>query len=114
MARSRTPKRAPRKPAQPEAAGEPPRLWAPWRGAYLRAVAKPGRGCIFCFGTLGAREHRRRLVLYAGPLALVMAMPSVLVCPGSASVAAASLVPVTRVLTLDAFETPRDRLNTAS
>lgn len=72
MARSRTANRARRKVAQPEAAGEPPRLWAPWRGAYLSAGAKPGRGCIFCFGTLGARERRRRLVLYTGPLALVM------------------------------------------
>jgi ATP adenylyltransferase len=50
----------------------PLRLWAPWRGAYLRIAGKPGRECIFCFGTLGARERRRRLVLYAGPLALVM------------------------------------------
>ena len=48
------------------------RLWAPWRGAYLRIAGKPGHECIFCFGTLGARERRRRLVLYAGPLALVM------------------------------------------
>ena len=72
MARSRTPKRAPRKPASPETAGEPPRLWAPWRGTYLSASAEPGGGCIFCFGALGARERRRRLVLYAGPLALAM------------------------------------------
>ena len=74
MARSRTPKRAPRKPARPTpASGEPPpRLWAPWRGAYLRVAGKPGRECIFCFGAPGARERRRRLVLYAGPLALVM------------------------------------------
>jgi ATP adenylyltransferase len=48
------------------------RLWAPWRGAYLRTAGKPRAGCIFCFGALGARERRRRLVLYAGPLALVM------------------------------------------
>jgi ATP adenylyltransferase len=72
MARSRTANRARRKVAPPEAASGPPRLWAPWRGAYLSASAERGRGCIFCFGTLGAREHRRRLVLYAGPLALVM------------------------------------------
>lgn len=74
MARSRTPKRrARRKPARPEAEGAAPlRLWAPWRGAYLRIAGKPGRECIFCFGTPGARERRRRLVLYAGPLALVM------------------------------------------
>ncbi|MGH7915273.1 MAG: HIT family protein [Candidatus Binataceae bacterium] len=67
MARSRTPR-----PARPEPASGSARLWAPWRAAYLRAVTKRRRGCIFCFGTLGARERRRRLVLYAGPLALVM------------------------------------------
>lgn len=67
MARSRTPRRA-----RPEAAGGPARLWAPWRAAYLRIAAAPTHGCIFCFGALGARERRRRLVLYAGPLALVM------------------------------------------
>lgn len=74
MTRIRTPKRARRKPARPKPAarGEPTRLWAPWRGAYLRTAAKPGRECIFCFSTPGARERRRRLVLYAGPLALVM------------------------------------------
>jgi ATP adenylyltransferase len=79
MARSRTPKHArrksaPRKSARPEAAasGQPLRLWAPWRGAYLPTAGAPGRGCIFCFGTLGATERHRRLVLYAGPLALVM------------------------------------------
>lgn len=80
MAASRTPRRAPRKPArppeparpEPPASGEPLRLWAPWRGAYLRIAGKPGRECIFCFATPGARERRRRLVLYAGPLALVM------------------------------------------
>ncbi|HVB81154.1 MAG TPA: HIT domain-containing protein [Candidatus Binataceae bacterium] len=67
MARSKTPRRA-----RPRVASGPARLWAPWRAAYLKAAAQPGRGCIFCFGTLGARERRRRLVLYAGPLALVM------------------------------------------
>ena len=67
MARSRTPRRA-----RPEAASGPARLWAPWRAAYLRTAAAPARGCIFCFGALGARERRRRLVLYEGPLALVM------------------------------------------
>ena len=73
MARSRTPRRARRKPARPEAlSGAPPRLWAPWRASYLHAAATPGRGCIFCFGEPNARERRRRLVLYAGPLALVM------------------------------------------
>src|SRR5690348_7164844 len=79
MARSRTPRPVRRKSARPEpvrptaAAGDgPARLWAPWRGAYLRVAGQPGRECIFCFGTPGARERRRRLVLHAGPLALVM------------------------------------------
>ncbi len=57
---------------RPEAPGAPARLWAPWRAAYLRVAARPARGCIFCFGTLDAAQRRRRLVLYAGPLALVM------------------------------------------
>ena len=68
MALSRTPRRA-----RPDAASGPARLWAPWRAAYLRAIAGSApRGCIFCFGTLGVRERRRRLVLWAGPLAVVM------------------------------------------
>jgi ATP adenylyltransferase len=77
MARSRTPKPVRRKsvrpkPARPEPISGPPRLWAPWRAAYLHVAGKPGRECIFCFSAAGARERRRRLVLYAGPLALVM------------------------------------------
>jgi ATP adenylyltransferase len=78
MARSRTPRPVRRKPprrkgaAQKLASGGPPRLWAPWRGAYLRIAGKPGRECIFCFDMPGARERRSRLVLHAGPLALVM------------------------------------------
>jgi ATP adenylyltransferase len=73
MARSTTPKRGPRRTARPKAAGgEPPRLWAPWRGAYLRTAGKADKACIFCFGEPDAPERRRRLVLYAGPLALVM------------------------------------------
>jgi ATP adenylyltransferase len=67
MARARTPKRA-----RPDGAAGPARLWAPWRAAYLRVAGRPGRGCIFCFDDPDARERRRRLVLYAGPLALVM------------------------------------------
>ena len=69
MARSTTSRRA--RP-EPVGGGAPARLWAPWRSAYLRTAGRARRGCIFCFGTLGARERRRRLVLYAGPLALVM------------------------------------------
>ncbi len=58
--------------ARPEAHGAPARLWAPWRAAYLSAAGKPARGCIFCFGELSAGERRRRLILWAGPQALVM------------------------------------------
>lgn len=48
------------------------RLWAPWRSAYLAAARERTQQCIFCLGLLDARSRRRRLVLYAGPLALVM------------------------------------------
>jgi len=68
MAGSRTSRRARLDAGAPA----PPRLWAPWRSAYLRVAGRASRKCIFCFGALGARERRRRLVLYAGPLALVM------------------------------------------
>lgn len=72
MARRATSRTTTPRRVRPEARGGPARLWAPWRAAYLRAAAKPARGCIFCFGKLGARERRARLVLYAGPLAVVM------------------------------------------
>jgi ATP adenylyltransferase len=57
---------------RPEAPNGSARLWAPWRAAYLRKMAQPPDGCIFCFDALGAAERRSRLVLYAGPLAVVM------------------------------------------
>jgi ATP adenylyltransferase len=47
-------------------------LWAPWRSTYLRAARARPRACIFCLGRLSERTCRRRLVLYAGPVALVM------------------------------------------
>jgi ATP adenylyltransferase len=47
-------------------------LWAPWRGAYIKAARSETARCIFCFGTLNQASRRRRLVLYAGPQALVM------------------------------------------
>jgi ATP adenylyltransferase len=50
----------------------PALLWAPWRSAYVTHKPHGVTRCIFCFGRLGAVERRRRLVLYAGPLALVM------------------------------------------
>jgi ATP adenylyltransferase len=56
---------------EPRAAGLE-RLWAPWRSAYLTATRSRTDGCIFCFDRLDAPARRRRLVLYAGPLALVM------------------------------------------
>jgi ATP adenylyltransferase len=63
-------RRTPRSSARPEAA--PSLLWAPWRSAYV-GKARAGRlSCIFCFGRIGAEARRRRLVLYAGRLALVM------------------------------------------
>jgi ATP adenylyltransferase len=61
-----------RRPSRPEAAAELRRLWAPWRAQYVRKAAGTGERCIFCFGALGAAARRRRLVLYAGPAALVM------------------------------------------
>lgn len=53
-------------------AAEPLRLWAPWRSAYLATVRARAKKCIFCVGRLGERGRRGRLVLYQGPLALVM------------------------------------------
>ena len=60
-----------RDPPEAAAAGYQ-RLWAPWRSAYLAATRQPSRRCIFCFGSLKAVARRQKLVLYAGPLALVM------------------------------------------
>ncbi len=48
------------------------RLWAPWRATYLRAARAGSGACIFCIGQLSERRRQRRLVLYAGPAALVM------------------------------------------
>jgi len=47
-------------------------MWAPWRSAYLTVADKPAKRCIFCFGRLGAKGMRERLVLYAGRCAVVM------------------------------------------
>ena len=65
-------RRTPRNSAPPDSAGVPALLWAPWRSAYVTHKPHGVTRCIFCFGRLGAVERRRRLVLYAGPLALVM------------------------------------------
>jgi ATP adenylyltransferase len=65
-------RRIPRRRARPESAAAPALLWAPWRSAYVTRAPQSSDGCIFCFGRLSAVTHRRRLVLYAGPLALVM------------------------------------------
>src|ERR1700723_1954055 len=65
-------RRTPRNSAPPDSAGVPALLWAPWRSAYVTRKPRGTARCIFCFGRVGARERRRRLVLYAGPLALVM------------------------------------------
>jgi ATP adenylyltransferase len=48
------------------------RLWAPWRSAYLTRTRSTPQRCIFCLRRLGAVQLSRRLVLYAGPQALVM------------------------------------------
>ena len=64
-------RRAPRGSARPEAA-PPALLWAPWRSAYVGQTPLGGADCIFCMGRIGAATRRRRLVLYAGRLALVM------------------------------------------
>src|SRR6202158_2715881 len=63
-------RRTPRRSARPEAA--PSLLWAPWRSAYLDKARAGGLSCSFCFARMGAEARRRRLVLYAGRLALVM------------------------------------------
>jgi ATP adenylyltransferase len=47
------------------------RLWAPWRYQYVRSAGAKD-SCIFCFGKLDAAERKRRLILYAGPTAVVM------------------------------------------
>jgi ATP adenylyltransferase len=69
MAR-RTPRR--REPPESDAASSTALLWAPWRMAYVKRRPATAPSCIFCFGKIGAAERRRRLVLYAGPIALVM------------------------------------------
>ncbi len=48
------------------------RLWAPWRSSYLARTRSTPQRCIFCLRRLGAVQLSRRLILYAGPQALVM------------------------------------------
>src|SRR5215469_10876775 len=48
------------------------RLWAPWRSAYLTRARGTSQRCIFCLPRLSAARLSQRLVLYAGPRALVM------------------------------------------
>ena len=64
--------RSARAPGRPEAVPGLERLWAPWRSAYLATAGRRSTRCIFCFGRLNGQARRRHLVLYAGPLALVM------------------------------------------
>jgi ATP adenylyltransferase len=68
MSRRESSRRIRSEPSSPGGA----RLWAPWRSAYLASAGPRSGECIFCFGRLDARSRRRRLVLYAGPLVLVM------------------------------------------
>jgi ATP adenylyltransferase len=75
MARkSPSPSRAPRAKS-PLDHGTPAnglRLWAPWRYQYIRTAGAKSDSCIFCFGKLDAAGCKRRLILYAGPAAVVM------------------------------------------
>jgi ATP adenylyltransferase len=48
------------------------RLWAPWRSAYLTRIRSTQPACIFCLQRLSTAQLSRRLILYAGPQALVM------------------------------------------
>jgi ATP adenylyltransferase len=56
---------------EPGKAGDE-RLWAPWRSAYLARTVRAPQRCIFCMGRLGPVALGKRLVLYAGPQAMVM------------------------------------------
>jgi ATP adenylyltransferase len=47
-------------------------LWAPWRGAYIRAARNETARCIFCYGALREASRKRRLILYTGREASVM------------------------------------------
>ena len=48
------------------------RLWAPWRSVYITRTRGPRERCIFCLPRLSAARLSRRLVLYAGPQAVIM------------------------------------------
>ena len=65
-------RRAPRVSARSDTAAPRALLWAPWRSAYVGKTHAGGLSCIFCFGRIGVEVRRRRLVLHAGRLALVM------------------------------------------
>lgn len=65
-------RRTPRRRAQPDAKAGHALLWAPWRSAYVTKPAAGAARCIFCVGRIGGEARRRRLVLHAGRLALVM------------------------------------------
>ncbi len=58
--------------ARPESRQSAARLWAPWRYAYLSATRTGTPACIFCVKRLAAAPRRKRLIVYANPLALVM------------------------------------------
>jgi ATP adenylyltransferase len=65
-------RRSPGASLQPDRADGLKRIWAPWRSAYLTVADKRSKRCIFCFGRLGVKAMRERLILYAGPRAVVM------------------------------------------
>ena len=56
---------------EPARAGDT-RLWAPWRSAYLARATRTPQRCIFCMRRLGPAALSKRLILYAGPQAMVM------------------------------------------
>ncbi len=61
-----------RRTSRTSAGPETALLWAPWRAAYVGKAPVGAPKCIFCFGRMGAATRRRRLVVHAGRLALVM------------------------------------------
>src|SRR5262249_30317239 len=55
------------------AMSETPRIWAPWRAAYLKGEAKAPGGCLFCVAQDPSPASRREwLVLAVGRKSLVM------------------------------------------
>ena len=47
-------------------------LWAPWRSAYITRARRGQESCIFCVSHLSAAARRRRFILCADKICLVM------------------------------------------